>query len=204
MNVLKEFPSEYITATDLVDAEGRSTRPTLTIRECQKEVGRDPKTGRDKNILVLAFRETQKRVRCNPTSRSLLVKAWGYETDNWLLHQVTLEVMATNLDDKWTHKKKEALLVQPVLGPKRKQSAPASSEPQAAADGDGQRPEQSTASSAAQTRHDKAQNSPGKSTSAGDRDPSPEKRGPHQAADSPPSAPAPAEDLNWDGPIPGP
>ena len=116
MNVIKEFPSEFITAADLIGPDGKSLRPALTVKGLAKGSARDPKTGNERTVPELSFRESVKRIRLNRSSLLMLVRAWGSESDGWTGHQVTLEILATNLTDKTTGEKRFAVLVRPIAG----------------------------------------------------------------------------------------
>ena len=120
MNVLKEFPKDYITGVDLIGPDGKPTTPQLVIKAVLKESARDPRTQQEKPCCALSFHGTFKKARVNASSMGLLVKNWGSESDNWIGKTVQLSVMACNLKDKNTGEVKMPVLIRPVLEKKQK------------------------------------------------------------------------------------
>lgn len=115
MNILKEFPSEYVTAADVAAARhGGKPPPQLVVAAVIRGTGRDPKTGRDKDLPEMTFSGTKKRLRLNKSSIGMLVAAWGAETDAWKGKRVELHILATNLSDKTTGEKKLGVLARPA------------------------------------------------------------------------------------------
>lgn len=108
MNILKEFPSDYITGVDVEAARRDNKAAILTIKGVMKGECRDPKSGRMVLRPELTFQATPKKLRLNPSSIKLMVRAWGAETDAWIGQAVELSLMSCNLKDKLTG--------EPVLG----------------------------------------------------------------------------------------
>jgi len=137
MNILKEFPSEFIGAADVAAASAGGKPCRLTVKAVTRGTARDQKSGQDKDIPEMSFQGTTKRLRLNKSSIGLMVHAWGAETDAWTGKDVDLSCIQTNLPDKTTGEKKLGVLCRPARGDRKpaKQTQPQPPEDDLAFDG---------------------------------------------------------------------
>ncbi len=80
-NIMDEFPSKYLKASDVEDEH-----PTATIRHITRE-----EVGRTKDMRpIVYFDEFEKGVVLNKTNATNISKLYGSDTDNWIGKSVVL------------------------------------------------------------------------------------------------------------------
>lgn len=80
-NIMDEFPSKYLKASDVEDEH-----PTVTIRHITRE-----EVGQTKDVRpCIYFEEVEKGVVLNKTNATNISKMYGSETDNWIGKKVVL------------------------------------------------------------------------------------------------------------------
>lgn len=114
MNILKEFPTEYLTAADIAAASQAGKTARLTIKAVVKETARNPRTGKDGEVPVVSFAGTAKKLRMNRSSINQCVHAWGAETDNWVGKDMEFSLIQTSLPDAITKERKLGILAKPA------------------------------------------------------------------------------------------
>ncbi|MCC6786062.1 MAG: hypothetical protein IT457_24680 [Planctomycetes bacterium] len=95
MDVRLLYPSEYVAAADLIEAQKKTGRDGVTLTISAVEI-EDLKTNRGtEKKPVVRFREYEgrnpsKRLVMNKTNARLIAKLYGHETSNWIGKRITL------------------------------------------------------------------------------------------------------------------
>jgi hypothetical protein len=98
MNILKEFPDEFIDGSYVSAWKSKTgIYPILTIKDVSKCSARDQKSGETISLPVLTFFEVQTKWRMNKTAKRSCIREWGAETDAWKGQCVELTMRQTNL-----------------------------------------------------------------------------------------------------------
>ncbi len=82
------FPSEYVSAAEFKDKEGKPKDYTLTIQAVGKEQVQMSDGGKTAKMII-RFKETAKKLICNVTNADSIAQMYGTKAEAWVGKSVT-------------------------------------------------------------------------------------------------------------------